>query len=453
MAVPSNYSELTEYLSAQYPEVSGCEFYHELFPDNECAGELSEDYSRPNAVYLYTDQKDEDTKRRMRRRIMLADTWEQDYMDYVERNESTLCGGLVYRSRSNKLQHAQRCNALIIDLDGVGLKEIRNLFLRFGKSEEIIRTLPMPTYIVTSGKGIHVYYVFEEPVDLFPYIKSQLKSLKHDLTFRMWEYKSTSQFENIQYQSINQGFRMVGSMNNKYGCVVRAYRIGDKVSIDYLNRYVKSKVDLNQRFRPSRMTKEEAKIAFPDWYAKMFDEDGNKRKDVERGKWDIKGKVNGNDPYALYHWWIDRSGEVKGGHRYFFMMCMSIYASKCDVPKKKLKADMLHVFEQLKQIEHDNPMTREDMESALEMYSKEYWNFRIDDISRLTDIVIQKNKRNGRKQKQHCEVMRAIQNITNPNWRDGNGRPEAPVSSGYWWSNGGQLIRMEEKRIALEKQD
>lgn len=426
MAIPVNYLELTEYFGSQYEEVSGYDFYRELFPDNECSGELNEDFSKPNAIYLYADEKDTGTKRRMRRRIMLNDTWEQDYMDYVEQNESTLCGGLAYRSRSNKLQHAQQCNALIIDLDGVGLKEIRNLFLRFGKSEEKLRTLPMPTYIVTSGKGIHVYYVFDEPIDLFPNIKVQLKSLKHDLTFRMWEYKSTSQFKNIQYQSINQGFRMVGSVNSKYGCLVRAYRVGEKVNIEYLNRYVKSKVDVTQRFRPSKMTKAEAKLKFPEWYARTFDENGKKRKDIKSGKWDIQGKVHGADPYALYHWWVRRADEVKGGHRYFFLMCMSIYASKCDVPKKKLKADMMEVYEKLKEVEHDNPMKLEDMESALEMFSKEYWNFKIEDISRLTDIFIEKNKRNGRKQEQHIKIMNAIREIEHPDgeWRNKEGRPD-----------------------------
>ena len=429
MDIPQNYLEVTAYLESQYEEVDGYRFYRELFPDNENAGELNEDYSRPNAIYLYTDERDKDSKRRMRRRIMLNDTWEDDYMDYVEQNENTLCSGLTYRARSNKLEHAHKCNAVIIDLDGVGLKEIRNLFLRFGKSAETIRTLPMPTFIVTSGKGIHVYYVLDDPIDLFPYIKVQLKGLKYDLTFRMWEYKATSQLKNIQYQSLNQGFRMVGSVNNKYGTEIKAYRIGDKVSLEYLNKYVKSKVDIKQRFRPSRMSKAEAKLKFPEWYEKNFDENGNKRKNVKPGKWDIAGKVNGNDPYALYHWWIRQEERVKGGHRYFFLLCMSIYASKCDVPKAKLKKDMYEVYEKLKEIEHDNPLTRDDIESALEAYSKEYWNFTIDNIRKLSDIYIEKNQRNGRKQAVHLMGARAIQEINDKvngtDWRKGNGRPSA----------------------------
>ena len=79
---------------------------------------------------------------------------------------------------------------------------MKNLLLRFGQPAENIRTLPIPTFLVMSGTGLHVYYVFEEPIDLYPNIKLQMKALKYDLTFRMWDYKSTSKKERVQYQSI-----------------------------------------------------------------------------------------------------------------------------------------------------------------------------------------------------------------------------------------------------------
>ena len=93
MSVPKDYQDCYEYLSAQFEEVGGCEFYEELFPDNETTGEHKErhDYSKPNAVYLYRDEE----RNRERRRIMLKDAWKQDYMEYVEENPLTLCSGLV----------------------------------------------------------------------------------------------------------------------------------------------------------------------------------------------------------------------------------------------------------------------------------------------------------------------------------------------------------------------
>ena len=308
--------------------------------------------------------------------------------------------------------------ALAIDLDGVGLYELKNLLLRFGQPAENIRTLPVPTFLVMSGTGLLVYYVFEEPIDLFQNIKLQMKSLKYDLTFRMWDYKSTSKKDKVQYQSIVQGFRMVGSINPKYDVEVKAFQIGGRVTLEYLNSYVKpqNRVAVNRRFAPSKMSREQAKESYPEWYQRVVVEKNKRQK-----KWDIKGKQG----FALYNWWLNRAGEITGGHRYYYLMCLVIYACKCDVPKEKLKADMYEVFDKLKLIEHDNPLTEEDVESALEVYSKEYYNFKISDIEYLTDLHIERNKRNYQKQKDHLEEARAIRDIRmkrqNKDWREGNG--------------------------------
>lgn len=414
-----NYREQLDYFSNQYEEVNGYEFYKYIFPCNENQGELRTDFQKPNAIYLYHDEKDEGTKRRMRRRIMLSDIWEDDYMTYVEGNPNTLCGGLSYRGRSNKIDKAQRMNALIFDLDGVGEKELRNLFWRFDEDPNKFRTLPLPTFIVSSGTGLHLYYVFKEPIDLFPNIKIQLKTLKHELTFRMWDYKTTSQNKAIQYQSINQGFRMVGSINTKHDVPIRAFQTGERVTLDYMNQYVKEpyRVDVSKRFKPSKMTREQAKESYPEWYQRVIVEGKKKPK-----KWDIKSKQG----YALYEWWLRQVDSAKGGHRYFFLMCMAIYACKCDVPKKKLKEDMQEILEHLKNVPHENEMTEYDIESALEAYDKAYYNFTIADIEKLTDVRIDKNKRNGRTQKDHLLRARTVQELDYPNgsWRNKEGRPK-----------------------------
>lgn len=266
----------------------------------------------------------------------------------------------------------------------------------------------MPTFLVLSGTGLHVYYVFQEPVDLFPNIKVQLKSLKYDLTFRMWEYKATSKQQAIQYQSINQCFRMVGSVNDKHGTQLVAFRTGSHVTLDYLNAYAKpeNRVDINKPFRPSKMTREQAKEAYPEWYERVIVQ-GNKR----QKQWDIAGKVHGDDPYALYHWWLRQIGEIRGGHRYFFLMCLAIYAYKCGVPKKQLRKDMQIAFEDLQMVKHENALTEDDIRSALEAYDKEYYNFTIADIEALTDIRIERNKRNGLKQRQHLEFARGVRAV------------------------------------------
>lgn len=414
--IPGNFWRLYSYLSSRYSEVNGFDFYRFIFPDCEYPGELNYDFSKPNAIYLYKDERDEGEKRRLRRRIMLKDSWEQDYMDFVECNPLAFCSGLSFRGRANRLEHAHRINAMIFDLDAVGEDELLNLFSRIGKDPGGIRTLPMPTFIVMSGTGLHLYYVFDEPIDLFPNIKLQMKQLKHDLTTRIWDYGGTTKLEKIQYQSINQGFRMPGSLNSKYNLPVTAFRVGDKVTLDYLNSYtldLNNKVDVTKPFRPSKYTLDEAKEKFPEWYQRVII-DGEKNS----AKWHIKPD--------LYYWWLRQRDKISGGHRYFYLMCMCIYAVKCDIPKKQVKKDMEEIFDYLSDIQHTNELTEDDLNSALEAYDRGYYNFTRDDISKLTAITIEKNKRNYRTQRDHIKIMNFVRdNISYPDggWRNKDGRP------------------------------
>ena len=414
--IKANYREVEQLLSFHYEEVQGEEFYKYIFPNNQDKGEMPGDYSKPNAIYLYKDPKDEGTERKLRRRIMLNDTWEEDYKEFVENNPMTLCSGLAYRGRVNRLEYAQQMNALVFDLDSVGKDELLTLFLRMGQ-EPGLRRLPQPTFLVMSGTGLHIYYVFDEPIELYPNIKLQLKKLKYDLTFKIWEYKATSQEKQIQYQSINQGFRMVGSRNDKYDLPVKAFKTGERVTLDYMNSYAdeeKNRVDINKRFRPTQYSLKEAEEKFPEWYERVVVQ-GDKR----AKRWDIKRD--------LYDWWLRQSSKVKGGHRYFYLMCMVIYAVKCNISREEVEADMYDKFDELSQIEHSNPLTEEDIKSALETYDRQYYNFTIHDIEKLTDIRIDRNKRNYQKQSDHLEEARMIRDLRmkreGRKWTDNNGRP------------------------------
>ena len=95
----ANYWRVYDILSCNYDEVGGYEFYKYIFPNNQKQGEMPGDYSKPNAIFLYHDEEDEDPRRTYKRRIMLKDTWEEDYMNYVEENPKTLCSGLSYMGK------------------------------------------------------------------------------------------------------------------------------------------------------------------------------------------------------------------------------------------------------------------------------------------------------------------------------------------------------------------
>lgn len=53
MAIPGSYYEVIQVLGSLCDEVEGCAFYDYVFPGNENHGEIRNDYSCPNAIYLY----------------------------------------------------------------------------------------------------------------------------------------------------------------------------------------------------------------------------------------------------------------------------------------------------------------------------------------------------------------------------------------------------------------
>lgn len=420
-----SHNECIEFMTAQFGEpLDPQSFYEELFPNNETRAEarVNNHYQQPNAVYLFRTEKGN-----LSRRIMYKDTWEDDYVDNIERNSLALCGGLAYRGRQNKLEYAQQMNALIIDLDGVRLQELKNL-LELSTWDPATRAyaVPKPTFIALSGSGVHLYYQFDKPIDLYPNIKVQLKTLKYKLTYRIWTYGQTSTVKDIQYQSINQSFRMAGSLNEKYGTTIEVFRTGERVSLDFLNTYVKPefRVDITRPFQPTKVSLEQAKESYPDWYDRVI----VKKDRSLRNRWRIEEKVHGKDPYALYHWWLSKAPEIKGGHRYFFMMNLTIYACKCNVPKEKLKKDIMGAFNILSKTENLHPdgspdeLNERDVSSALEAYDRAYYCWTLSDVEVTSGLTVPRNRRNGRKQEDHMKVMRAIQSVTNPNWREGNGR-------------------------------
>lgn len=431
MNLQDTYYNNISILESLYTSYNGYEFYKYIFPNNENKGEYDENFSKPNAVFLYRNQtklsKKNKDNRQFNRHIMLSDTWQDDYMKFVEMNNMTLCSGLSYVGKSNKLDSSRHMNALIFDIDGVGTSELNTLLLRFGQPPKNIRTLPIPTFVVLSGTGVHLYYVFKEPVNLYPHIKIQLKHLKYELTARIWEYTQTSQEKQIQYQSINQSFRMVGSINAKYGVELVAFKTGEYIDIDYLNEYIKkseNKVNLEKIFKEPKMTLAEAKKAYPEWYEKVII-----NKDKTSKKWDIQSKQG----YALYEWWLNQAENINGGHRYFYMMCMSVYACKCDVPFEKLESDMYDIYYKLQQVSHTNKLSEDDIHSALEMYSKEYYNLTIETISALTDVKIKRNKRNYRKQLEHMKYMNAMKSFKiEMNECTKGGRPTAKEIVSNW---------------------
>lgn len=356
-------------------------------------------------------------------RILFKDTFEEVLAE-GQQADFAITNGITYFGRKNVQKHASKMYAMIFDLDGVTEGGLTNLLHGFSAPWTNRPTIyPAPNYISMSGHNVHLYYVFEEPIPLYPNIKLQLKNLKYNLTALMWN-RYTSSVKKPQYQGINQGFRPIGAKTKVPGKKVRIFKMHDTPYIlEYFNEYVEedNKIDTSKMFKETKYTLDQAKNKFPKWYERVV---VNKQKTVN--KWDIAGKVHGDDPYALYHWWLNLiSNGASYGHRYFCIMTLTIYAIKNDVPLEKLKEDAYNLIEKFTDINKKEPFTKEDIDSALECYDYRYCTFPIKDISKLSAIPIPKNKRNNRKQAQHIKIMNAIRDVEYPNgtWINKEGRP------------------------------
>lgn len=390
-------------------EVSPMQVYSEMFHLGEGAiqknGEEGGEF-KTNPLGYWKNNKE----RKGHYRILFEDTFEETLQELQEA-DFAIVNGLTYFGRKNLMQNASKMYALIFDLDGVTDITLDNFFSGAFRAE----AYPIPNYVVMSGHGVHLYYLLEYAVPLYPNIKMQLKELKYALTTKMWNmYTSTN--DKKQYQGINQGFRVIGGKTKIQGVRTRAFEVNTHpFSLEMLCRFVppEKRIDETKLWKESKLTLAQAKKKYPEWYEKRV------LNHQPKGTWTCKR--------ALYDWWIRRVEEgAEVGHRYFCIMCLAIYGVKSGIPFEEVKKDALALVPSLNNLNRNEPFTEDDCKSALECFDEKYMTFPIEDIEKITGIPIPRNKRNGRKQELHLRGARAIQEINDPDgeWRNKEGRPD-----------------------------
>ena len=93
----------------------------------------------------------------------------------------------------------------------------------------------------------------------------------------------------VQYESLFQGFRVVGTIT-KTGGRCRAFKVGRKVTVEYLNKFVPEEYRATDFVYKSDLRLAEAKKKYPEWYQRRIVEGRPKE------TWVCKKD--------LYDWWI-----------------------------------------------------------------------------------------------------------------------------------------------------
>ena len=461
---------VAEWLSTKFEEVEPMEFYREIFPCGslEAAG-VEEEGKYAGIVIERTGEKRlvqtprGEKERELVRKYLVFD--ELDILDELQKTSDNFCivAPISYAGRSRKSENARFMYALVIELDGLLVSEdgyfygLQNLFAAMDEESHSGKGLyPRPTYVISSGSGVHLYYVFERPVPLFHNVAKSLEMYKHCLTKKIWNMRNTSLYNesDVQYESIYQPFRMVGTLTKsglskrkngepvEYSDMCRAYQTGARVSIAYMNCFSREYKQDNSivEVYESKLTRKKAKELYPEWYEKKI-VNGDKSK----GHWSYNR--------ALYESWKERiRNEAQGGHRYNCLLMLAINAKKCSeigkwnndpVTEEELEADcleLLEVFDRIEYVRKDGKrdrFTEDDVYAAIQaFYDEGVYTYPRGSMSYRSGIKLPVTKRNHREQNEHLEEARAIrdvrQNRKGTKWTDNSGRPSKEDAVRMW---------------------
>ena len=410
------YREKNEHLEKFLEPVTPFEFYREIFPEGSLERRGHYEDAKGNGIAITVPKGENGIALEIEgdgkaRRHTITD--ELDTLQELQDTDFTIMSPISYFGRQRSGKNARYLYALVFDLDGVGMPQLRDTIHQMNKD-----ILPKATFVVNSGTGLHLYYVLSEPVPMYPQNQKYLKELKYALTRQIWN-RFTSTIREPQMQGVLQGFRVIGS-SSKLGreFPVVAYRLGGTVELEKLLDYIPDSNGEQQRIhglmRKSRLSLAEAKEKYPDWYERRV------VKKERRGRWTVKRD--------LYDWWLHRiREEIHVGHRFYGIMTLAIYAKKCDIDEDELRQDafaLLQPYDDMS-IEDINRFTKDDIVCALEMFNEDYVTFPRDDIAKISGLSMPVNKRNWRNQEQHLQFARGIREIKSKLGEDvtGGGRP------------------------------
>lgn len=415
------YREKNNHLGRYLELVTPFEFYRGIFPEGSFERRGHYEDAKGNGIALVVPQRSKEVQENGVALEIKGDgkasrhviTDELKELEDIKNTDFTIMSPISYFGRQRRGQNARYLYAMVFDLDGVGMPQLRDTLHQMNKD-----IIPKATFVVNSGTGLHLYYVLTEPVPMYPHNQKILKELKYALTRQIWN-RFTSSIREPQMQGILQGFRVVGTgtkLGKEYPVV--AYRYGGAVELEKLLDYIPDSNGEQQRIqalmRKSRLSLAEAKEKYPDWYERRV------VKKERRGRWTVKRD--------LYDWWLHRiADEIRVGHRFYGIMTLAIYAKKCNIDEAELRRDafaLLKPYDDMSE-EDINRFTKDDIVCALEMFNEDYVTFPRDDIAKLSGMTMPVNKRNWRKQEQHLQFARGIREIKAKLGDDvtGGGRP------------------------------
>jgi hypothetical protein len=299
-------------------------------------------------------------------------------MEQCQGRNDMLVGGCTYFHNWISKNTAKDIYSFIIDMDNVYSGTLLNALRQDWRTAND-EVLPMPTYIVNSGTGLHLYFVLTEPI---PNYKAATENI--DKLYRALAEQQTTKrvYLRKQVQWFGQDFRMAGGLN-KYNWKNTVFRVGEKWDIDELGKAVGLKDVHFIRYGEKRIKKPSGKIK-------------SGVKSEKRHGW--------RSNRAFYDYALKNCrAQTKEGSRYTSMCALTVIAWKCNVPQEELEKDLLSLLPDYNKGAKRQIKQRE-VYSAMKMYNSKAM---LTQRARLQDWQgwdYNPIKRNGRKQVEHLQA-------------------------------------------------
>lgn len=374
-----------EWLSSRFVEASPFAFYRDLFPEGWLDAEGAFTPGKYTATAVQIDPQGKAKRFTLCNELSNID-------ELVSSDAFTVISPMSYAGKTQQAKFQRYCFGLAIDLDNLLVLDtgqpvgIESLFSQIEKA----RVIPKPTYVTaSSANNIHLYYLFDEPIPMWKTNKEALAAYKTELTKQLWNYYVTNDYEAVQQEPIGQPMRAVGSITKDGKDRVRAFKVGDRCSVDYLNNW--------------ETIGKEYHIRIWDNPQKLPNKDKNKSRKATTVK------------PAFYEWFLRELPKyAREGKRYFGILCLAVVAKKSGVPFNRLENDALGLVGKLDEFttNPDNHFTNDDAMKAIQAYDTAHFMFmRRETLVRLSGVPMNANKRNGRTQPQHMVYLNGMNKL------------------------------------------
>ena len=381
-----NYNDLCSVMSAGFDGVYYKEFYERIFKKNiQTKGIMYDGLGNPmmNAIrYLKGSEKE---KKFTKKSLVLRDFSSLDL--FVESSYFVVISLCSYVGKRKDIRKAVSCHAIAIDIDYLDYKTLHNVLILCNTHQYC----PKPTFLVLSGGGCHLYWIFKEPIWLNQNNIKTLNAIKKSLISVFWNSKTTGN-RAIQQNTIFQSFRAVDTrVKFSSSIFTKAFDIGgdevepsDFEKCAFLMKFAKKQgydnFTIKQRVPFCELSPEtQERLSNP--------------KPKER-----KSQPNEQNIARIqkrYYWWLEKikTEPPLVGCRYYRCLALSAFAKKSYISKQQLESDLLSlvpIFDN-----HFEPFTQNDALNALKAYDdfKGLGKLTRQHISELTNIEIAKKQK------------------------------------------------------------